>query len=255
MNENIFEKIPDMHYREEAPEIDYSEFKAVLESRRSVRVYTEDIVPVHVVEEALDAALLAPSSSNLQCWEFYWIADPPRKVQLAEACFNQPAARTANVLIVCVARTKTWKKVRQQMLDYFKTQPEVPKAAVEYYRKLVPFVYSQGFLGIYGFLKWLVFSVAGFFRPVPRGPFGEHGMQLWAVKSCALACENIMLSFRAQGYDSCPMEGFDEVRVKDLLQLPNDAIVTMVVSAGKRAPNGVYGPRIRFNRDQFVKRI
>ena len=34
-------------------------------------------------------------------------------------------------------------------------------------------------------------------------------MAVWAHKSTALACENLMLSLRAYGYDSCPMEGMD----------------------------------------------
>ena len=64
-----------------------------------------------------------------------------------------------------------------------------------------------------------------------------------------------MLAFRAHGFDSCPMEGFDSTRVKKLLDLPKEDVITMVISAGKRAPNGVYGPRIRFDRKLFVQKI
>jgi nitroreductase len=78
-------------------------------------------------------------------------------------------------------------------------------------------------------------------------------MEVWANKTVALGCENFMLSMSAHGYDTCPMEGFDEVRVKKLLKLPRKARVTMVISAGKRAKVGVYGPRVRFSKEQFIK--
>lgn len=52
-------------------------------------------------------------------------------------------------------------------------------------------------------------------------------MKIWATKSTALAAQNLMLALRAHGYDSCPMEGFDEHRVKKLLNLPGKGLVTM----------------------------
>jgi nitroreductase len=80
-------------------------------------------------------------------------------------------------------------------------------------------------------------------------------MKIWAHKSTALACQNLMLSLRAYGYDSCPMEGMDSKQIKKLLNLPRRAQITMVISAGKRAENGVYGKQIRFDSDDFIKII
>ena len=80
-------------------------------------------------------------------------------------------------------------------------------------------------------------------------------MRVWAHTSAALASENFMLSIRAQGFDTCPMEGFDSRRVKKLLGLRRGAEVCMVVSVGKRAPGGVYGPRTRLPREWFVFQV
>ena len=80
-------------------------------------------------------------------------------------------------------------------------------------------------------------------------------MKIWAHKSTALACENLMLSLRAYGYDSCPMEGMDSYKIKKLLNLPRKAQITMVISAGKRAENGVYGNQVRFDSKHFIKVI
>ena len=102
---------------------------------------------------------------------------------------------------------------------------------------------------MFGLAKKAMGVVAGLAKAVPRGPYSPSEMRVWAAKSTALACENLMLAFRAHGYDTCPMEGFDEWRVKKLLN------VVMIVAAGKRADNGVYHKQFRFPRDEFVSRV
>lgn len=233
-----------------------SEFRKLVEARRSVRKFTAEKIPDSVVEDCLDLALLAPNSSNLQTWEFYRIVTPEIKKEIARACFSQPAATTASELIVCVAVASHWKKTSKQMLETFKTLPfETPKSAIKYYSKLVPFVYTVGFLNILTPFKWLFNTIGGFFTVVPRGPISSFGLETWAVKSCTLACENLMLAFRAHGYDTCPMEGFDACKVKKAMNLSRQATIVMIVGAGRRAEGGIYGPRIRFPKSQFLKSI
>lgn len=256
MANGVFDGPLDLEFREEAPEVDLAAFEKVVRSRRSVRVYRSEPVPDEVVERCLDLALLAPSSSNLQPWEFHWARSPETRDRLVEACLGQPAAATAPVLIACVARTATWRRNARDMAAVLRAQtsPAAPKAVLAYYEKLIPFVQTIGWFGVIGFFKWLALSVASRVRPTPLVPCSRAGLELWAVKSTALACENLMLAFRAAGYDSCPMEGMDERRVKKILGLPRDARVVMVLSAGRRAGKGVYGPQLRFERDRFIFR-
>ncbi len=253
---DVFSKIPQMDYRETAPVTDPEAFRRILEARRSVRVYDGSPVPEAVMREVLEWGLLAPNSSNLQCWEFFWVRDQPKKKALAKACFNQPAARTAAELIVVVGRPSHWRKHAKQMLEVFSSSDvKVPSSATAYYAKLAPFVYTQGPLGVLGLVKRVLYTVRGLFAVTPREPVSHAGMRLWAAKSAALACENIMLGFSAHGFDSCPMEGYDSCRVKKLLGLKRSDEIVMVISAGKRADNGVYGPRVRFPSSQFIKEV
>lgn len=235
------------------PEIDFNEFKKVVETRRSVRVFDKTPIPEADVRAALDLALLAPNSSNLQPWEFHWVRTPRLKEQLVAACLKQPAARSAAELIVCVARTDTWPDVRRRMLEALAAQKDAPASAVDYYRKLVPFVYTSGPLGVLARLRGAAMWLTGWFKPVPREPASAAELTTWAVKSTALACATLMLAFRAKGWDTCPMEGMDSSRVRRLLGLPRSAAIVMVVAAGKRSRKGVYGARIRFDRALFIK--
>ncbi len=238
-------------YQELAPAIDVNEFRKVVESRRSVRRFTDEEVPQTVIDDCLDMAMLAPNSSNLQPWEFYVVRSPELKAKLAEACLGQNAATTANVLIPIIARTNTWKKNSLRNIEYW-PEETMPKIVRTYYSKVAPIHYNQGPLGALGLAKKAAGLIAGLKRAVPRGPYSISEMKAWAVKSTALAAENMMLGFRAHGFDTCPMEGFDERRVRKLLKLPDDAIVTMILGVGRRAPNGIYHRRYRFPREEFV---
>ena len=245
--------MPDLGFSEAPPEINAEEFEKTVRSRRSVRVYTSEKIPEEITKRCLSLALLAPNSSNLQPWEFYWVRSEEKRAPLVEACLSQMAAKTAAELIVCVARTATYRAHCTQMLETIqKEQGEVPKIVHNYYRKIAPIFYTQGPFGIFGLIKRLTIPLIGLWKPMPRNPVSQADMRLWAAKSCALACQNLMLSFRAFGYDTCPMEGFDGARIQRLLELPSDAFCVMVLSAGKRAPKGIYGPQIRFPESQFL---
>jgi len=74
------------------------------------------------------------------------------------------------------------------------------------------------------------------FCPLPR---------IVAHKSTALACQNFMISMAAVGYDTCPMEGFDSLKLKRLLKLPYGAEISMVIACGIRTEEGIYWPQFR----------
>ncbi len=252
---DIFNKVPDFSHFEPMHETLPEEFDKIIQNRRSVRVFTSEKIPLHVMNQVLQWGLMAPNSSNLQPWEFYWVQDPVKKSEIVEACFNQPAAKTAQEIIICVARLDKWKKTRKEMLSLFDKSENVPRSARDYYQKLVPFVYSQGPLNLIGFSKNIIFSLVGLFRPVPREPTSRADMRVWAVKSTALACQNIMMGFSAFGLDSCPMEGLDSSRVKKILGLGRQTEIVMAISAGKRDKKGIYGPRIRMPKEEFIHKI
>lgn len=239
-------------YHEAVPDIDVEEFRKVVMSRRSVRRFDDTPVPDAVLQDCLDMALLAPNSSNLQPWEFHVIKTPALKKELAVACLDQNAARTAQELVVIVARLETWKEHCDMMLDNW-PEETVPKVVQSYYGRLAKVYYNQGPLNILGIGKRALAAVTGLKRAVPRGPFTHADMKVWAAKTVALGAENFMLAMRAHGFDTCPMEGFDARRVNKMLKLPPDAFVVMVVGCGKRAPDGVYHARIRFARERFIK--
>ncbi|CAM1351419.1 nitroreductase family protein [Tenacibaculum insulae] len=232
--------------------------------RRSVRIYdAEKPIKSSVVKKCLTQASLAPTSSNMQLWEFYHVTDKDIISKIAPLCFNQNAAKTAQQLVVFVTRKDLWKKRAKANLAYMdetfgknnpkSTQSSREKFARSYYQKIIPFAYFD-FFGIIGFFKYLMILITGLFKPIYR-EVRNSDMRIVAHKTCGLAAQTFMLSMAAEGYDTCPMEGSDTWRVKRLLNIPRSAEINMIVSCGIRKPEGVYGDRFRVPFGAIYKEI
>jgi nitroreductase len=226
--------------------------------RRSVRVYKDESIDSEKVKQCLVNASLAPTSSNLQLWEFYHITDKDTLGKMAEACLGQNAAKTAQQVVVVVSRKDLWRKRAKANLAFLDASygtenlgdkhAKRKKIASTYYVKIIPTVYSD-FLGILGLIKYLVFQIVGVFRPIYRQT-RLSDMRIVAHKSAGLAAQNFMISMAAIGYDTCPMEGSDTWRVKRILNLPRGAEINMVIGCGIRADKGIYGQRFRVPFDE-----
>jgi nitroreductase len=230
------------------------DFFDTVSARRSIRKYRSDPIPEAVMRKALEAAILAPNSSNLQTWNFYWARSEAARSELVRACLSQSAARTAAELVVVTADPSLWRRSNPKMVE-FTRNISAPKVVQLYYSKLIPVTYRWGFLNCLVPFKWLTSTLTGLFRPMMRGPLSRRDLQEVAIKSAALASENFVLAMAAQGYATCMMEGFDERRVARLLRLPSSARVVMVISAGVEGERGTWGPRFRLPVASVVHEI
>lgn len=229
-----------------------NDFNEVIKSRRSVRDFLNKNINILTVKKCIKNATLAPNSSNLQLWEFYHIINSELKVNISKACFDQPAAKTANQFVIIVTRKDLWKSRRDFNLNFIlnkfkdlndKKSIRKKKNAINYYKLLIPTLYGN-FLKITGFLKYINVSMIGFFRPMYR-EVTSSDLRVVVHKSAALAAQNFMLSMSSSGYDTCPMEGFDSVRVKKILNLPSSAEINMIIGCGIRSEKGVYSEQFR----------
>ena len=69
--------------------MDAADFLSLINSRQSVRGYSNRPVERDKIERCLEAARLAPSACNAQPWTFVVIEDPGLKHQLAELTANR----------------------------------------------------------------------------------------------------------------------------------------------------------------------
>ncbi len=94
------------------------ELMDVIRSRRSIRKYKSDPVPPEDIQYVLDAARLAPSWANSQCWQFIVVTDENVKKALAEAG-NSWIAHAPVIIVACADPERSGIKGDQRyyMLD------------------------------------------------------------------------------------------------------------------------------------------
>lgn len=238
-------------------------FEEAVNYRRSVRLYKDEPIDSEKVKHCLEMATLAPNSSNMQLWEFYHITDSEVLHKLSVACLNQQAATTAQQMVVFVTRQDLHRKRERTMLamETGNVQKNSPKEKQEarlkrwqlYYGTVMPFLYAR-FFGLLGLIRKVIVNIVGLFRPITY-QVSEGDMKVVVHKTCALAAQTFMLAMSSEGYDTCPMEGFDSRRVKRILKLPFGAQVNMIVSCGIRAEGGVWGDRMRVPFEEVYKRV
>lgn len=62
-----------------------AEFLELMERRRTVRDFSDEPVPIEIIETAIRTAGTAPSGANMQPWRFVVVRDPETKSRIREA--------------------------------------------------------------------------------------------------------------------------------------------------------------------------
>ena len=233
----------------------------ILNYRRSVRYYSDTkLIDTEKVAHCLRLAQLAPTSSNMQLYEMYHITDKDMLKKLASACLEQSSADTAQEMVVFVTRQDKHRQHAKMILEFERgniqrnsppeRQAKRIKDKEKHYEKLIPFVYSR-FFGLLGAFRKLS-GLIGWFRPMVR-ELSEGDIRVEVHKSCGLAAQTFMLAMAEEGYDTCPLGGYDSRRIKKLLHLPYGAEVCMVVTCGIREERGIWGERFRLPFEEVYR--
>lgn len=238
-------------------------FEEILHYRRSIRNYKPQPIDAEKVRHCLELSTLAPNSSNMQLWGFYHVTDSALIQQLAVACLSQSAATTAQQMVVFITRQDLYRQRAKTILEMEteNIRRNSPASAHKrriyqrnlYYGRLMPFLYAR-FLGLLGLFRVAFVNTVGLFRPIVY-QVSENDMRVVVHKTCALAAQTFMLAMANEGYDTCPMEGFDSRLAKRILKLPAGAEINMIISCGLRDEQGVWGDRVRIPFQEVYKRV
>jgi len=96
------------------------EFIDVVSKRRSIRGYKLDHISDEDLEFLLEAARLAPSWKNLQCWEYIVVKDEKSRIKIAE---SRPQSKEwiAQAPVIVVACAEPRNSGRIEGKDYYMT--------------------------------------------------------------------------------------------------------------------------------------
>ncbi len=173
---------------------------SAIAARRSVKRYDSAHRLTKDEERTLfEAAILSPTSFNIQHWRFVTVKDPDLRQRIRDASWNQAQVTDASLLVLICADVQAWAKEPER---YWRHAPEAARKAI-----------LPAIGGVYA---------------------GKDQLQRdEAMRSVGLAGQTLMLAAKALGYDSCPMIGFDPVKVGQLINLPDDHVIGLMVTIGK----------------------
>ena len=220
----------------------WTQFRGINERRRAVRQFDGRPLDVAAFTEVVHEALKAPSSANIQPFEFHLVTGPALKAALAVACNGQEAARTASALVVVVSS----KAIARRSLTSFEAGLDVlPESSRAYHRKNAKLL--RRFLQLAPFPLWgLLRSVVSLLVPVlSLLPFGSGGVRHWLARNSVYAAQTLMLAASARGFDTCPMEGFDALKVSRVLGLRRGSVIPLIIAVGHRTASARLEPRMR----------
>lgn len=152
----------------------------------------------------LQAGLAAPSGYNLQPWRFIVVQSPEQKKRLRGASYNQAKVEEASAVIVACGDSDGWRKDLDLMLQQGR-EGGMPASYAEQAKDSVPAYLSS---------------------------FSEDRMFGWLNKQVMLAYSFMLLTAESLGYDTAPMEGFEQDKVHEVLRLPMSYRVVALLAIG-----------------------
>ena len=175
-----------------------------IEERRATPSFDGTPIPPEDLKQILEAGLSAPSGYNMQPWRFVVVQSPEQKKRLRAASYNQAKVEEASAVIVACGDADGWRKDLDLMLQLGR-QGGMPESYAAQARSSVPNYLSS---------------------------FTSEQMRAWLNKQVMLAFSHMLLMAEVMGYDTAPMEGFEQDKVHEVLRLPLSYWVVALLAVG-----------------------
>jgi nitroreductase len=180
------------------------------------------------------AGVESPSGYNLQPWRFIVVRGADQKRRLREAAMGQSKVEEAGAVIVCCGDLNA---PRGRNLD------EVLAESARH-----------------GFSEEQNRKVREVIRTVFDAPAGnamgiapDHAV--WVNRHAMIAFTTMMWMAEVLGYDTAPMEGFFEDKVKAVLNIPDGVRVVSLLGIGKlKGPDKPYAGRHEMRKVCFAEK-
>ncbi len=177
----------------------------VVRERRTTPSFDGSPVPAEDLRRIIEAGLAAPSGYNVQPWRFVVVQSEDQKRKLRAACFNQAKVEEASVVIACCGDADGWRRDADDIIRMGLSggMPESYAAQLK--------SYVQSYLS----------------------SLNRDQMHGWLNKQVSIAAAFMLLTAESLGYDTAPMEGFEQERMHEILRLPLSYWVVSLLAIGR----------------------
>ena len=206
----------------------------VVRERRATPHFEATAVEDEDLKRILQAGLAAPNAFNLQPWRFVVVRDREQRKRLRAAANDQPKIEEAPVIVVACGDTQGWRgRDLEESLQISKeTGWDRGPERLEKVRRTL-----DAFLG----------------RPGQSGGVAPD-IAVWVNRQVMIAFTTMLWMAEVLGYDTAPMEGFQEDKVRETLQIPAHVRVVALLAIGRRqGEDKPYEGRFPMTRSVFAE--
>lgn len=198
------------------------DFHSLAETRRSIRKYTEDDVPVSKIVECLKTAVTAPSGCNSQCWKFVVIHN---KDVMAEASKILCKKQKEMLDSLGMSYDETYLEARNKMLTFFTKAPvcvAVFMTKLDYYDKRLEAAFLE----------------KGYTYKELMETYGNPD-----ILSLGAAVQNFLLAVHEKSYSACWMNDpvIARTELSELFGMKDGEVLMSLIPVGVSA----YTPRAK----------
>jgi nitroreductase len=172
--------------------------------RRATPSFDGSPIPNEDLKKIIEAGLKAPSGYNMQPWRFIVVRSPEQRRRLRSASFNQAKVEEAPVVIVACGDADGWRTGDLEEMLRMGCEGGMPENYAEQARQNIPNYLSN-----------------------------HPNLTAWLNKHVMIAFTSMMLMAEVLGYDTAPMEGFEQERVREVLKLPLSYHVVALLALGR----------------------
>lgn len=197
-----------------------ADFIELVNERRSA----SNFLPDHEItktdlDDIFELVKLGPSAYNLQHTNYLVVLDQDKKTQLQHAANGQHKVWSSSATIIVLGD----KKAYQQAAEIYKGL------------ELLGIVSKQEY-------DFMVEDTVSLYENR-----GEEFQKDEAIRNASLSSMLFMLAAKEKGWDTCPMIGFDQDQVREILNIDDTNEVVMMITIGKekvssRRPRGYRKP-------------
>ncbi|OGO77723.1 MAG: NAD(P)H nitroreductase [Clostridiales bacterium GWB2_37_7] len=187
-----------------------NDLKTIIETRRSANNFIEDvIIPKEDFDIIFDRLRLAPSCFNLQHANYLVVTDKDKKEEFRKAASNQYKIHTASAVIIVLGDKEVYKNADKIYSGFL------------HLGILNDYEYQKQIQDIYGLYEGR----------------GIEFQRDEAIRNASLSAMMFMLIAKDMGWDTCPMVGFEPVKVKELFNIPDHLEPVLIIVMGKEDTN------------------
>ena len=204
-------------------------FQEAMDFRHACKVFDETKkISEKDMKYILEAGRKSPSSFGMEAWKFIVITNEELKEKLKPACWDQGQVTSCSHLLIILTGIDSVKPKSGKVRKRF-ARREMPQETLDFY------------MGLYeSHLENILSS--------------DDNIEAWTAKQSYIALGNMMTAGAILGIDSCPIEGFDQQKIEEILDLdPSKYRLSVVVPFGYRLNE--QSSQLRLDFDEVVEYI